>query len=144
MYRIPLPENSYAANIFHTRDWWYTNNVKGDDLVRQLGLLNLAEAVGVRSTALAPMLVGTRRLGVVQAANKRDGSGFSENDVRLLEIFASQAAIVVENARIYDEEQRRADELGGLQQISQAIGVLRNVNELYGQINERIARLMNV
>ncbi|HVO42118.1 MAG TPA: GAF domain-containing protein, partial [Aggregatilineales bacterium] len=144
MYRIPVPEGSVALAVFKTHDWWYTNNVKGDDLVRQLGLVNLADAVGVKSTALAPMLVGTRRLGVVQTANKRDGSGFSENDVRLLSIFASQAAIVVENARLYDEEQRRADELGGLQQISQAIGVLRDVNELYGQINERIGILMNV
>src|SRR5258708_10628358 len=90
------------------------------------------------------MVVGNRRRGVVQAANKRDGSGFSENDVRLLSIFASQAAIVVENARLYNEEQRRADELGGLQQISQAIGVLRDTDELYGQINERIGKLMNV
>src|SRR6202022_658777 len=136
--RIPLQEGSAAYTLYHNRDWWYTNNVKGDDMVRQLGLLNLAEAVGVRSTALAPMSVGTRRLGIVQASNKRDGSGFSENDVRLLSIFASQAAIVVENARLYDEEQRRADELGGLQQISQAIGVLRDTDELYGQINERI------
>src|SRR5260221_4592584 len=144
LYRIPVPENSVAYNLFNGQDWWYTNNVKGDELVRQVGLLNLAEAVGVRTTALVPRFVGNRRFGVVQASNKRDGSGFSENDVRLLAIFAAQAAIVVENARLYDEEQRRADELGGLQQISQAIGVLRNTDELYGQINERIGKLMNV
>ncbi len=144
LYRIPLPEGSMAQTIFTTRDWWYSNNVAEDEMVRQAGLLNLAEAVGVRSTALVPMTVANRRFGVVQVSNKRDGSGFSENDARLLSIFASQAAIVVENARLYDEEQRRADELGGLQQISQAIGVLRDTNELYGQINERIGKLMGV
>src|SRR5260221_769904 len=144
MDRIPVQEFSTTHNMFTTRDWWYSNNVRNDDVVREAGLLNLAEAVGVRTTALVPMMVSNRRFGVVQASNKRDGSGFSENDVRLLAIFASQAAIVVENARLYDEEQRRAEELGGLQQISQAIGVLRNTDELYGQINERIARLMNV
>ncbi|MEP7284202.1 MAG: GAF domain-containing protein [Chloroflexota bacterium] len=144
LYRIPLDENSTAYALYTTRDWWYSNNVRNDDMVRLVGLLNLAEAVGVRTTALVPMIIGNRRFGVVQASNKRDGSGFSENDVRLLSIFASQAAIVVENARLYNEEQRRADELGGLQQISQAIGVLRNADQLYGQISERIGKLMGV
>lgn len=144
LYRIPLPEGSLAHHIYHSNDWWYTNNVQMDEMVRQAGLTNLAEVVGVRATVLVPMVVGNRRFGVVQVSNKRDGSGFNDEDARLLSIFASQAAIVVENARLYDEEQRRAEELGGLQQISQAIGVLRDTNELYGQINERIARLMNV
>src|SRR5579859_4282599 len=144
LYRIPLLDGSGVSNIFQTREWWYTNNVKGEDLIREIGLLNLAEAVGVRTTALVPMVVSNRRFGILQASNKRDGSGFSENDVRLLSIFASQASIVVENARLYDEEQRRADELGGLQEISQAIGVLRNTEALNQQINERIATLMKV
>src|SRR5258708_29822172 len=90
------------------------------------------------------MVVGNRRRGVVQAANKRDGSGFSENDAGILWNVRAQAANVGEHARLYDEAQRRADELGGLQQMSQAIGVLRDTDELYGQINERIGKLMNV
>ena len=144
LYRIPLAVNTTANTLFYGKEWWYSNNVKNDDVVRATGLLNLAEAVGVRTTSFAPLIVSNNRIGVIQVSNKRDGSGFSENDARLLAIFAAQAAIVVENARLYDEEQRRADELGGLQQISQAIGVLRDTDELYGQINERIGKLMNV
>lgn len=144
LYRIPLVEDGPAYKIWQARDWWYSNSVLSDDLVRALGLLNLAEVLGIRSTALVPMSVGTRRIGVVQASNKRDNSGFSDDDMRLMAVFASQTAIVVENARLYTEEQRRAAELGGLQQISQAIGVLHDPGELYGQISERIAKLMNV
>ena len=58
--------------------------------------------------------------------------------------YASQAAVVAENARLYDEEQRRTRELGGLQQIAQAIGSLRSPIELYSQITARIAKLMDV
>src|SRR5258707_15045980 len=52
LYRIPLIENNLAASIYASRDWWYTNSVRSDELVREIGLLNLPEAVGVRTTAL--------------------------------------------------------------------------------------------
>ena len=41
-------------------------------------------------------------LGVLEVVNKRDGSPFSENDERLLEIVANQAAIAVENSRLVE------------------------------------------
>src|SRR5262249_11812606 len=99
---------------------------------------------GVRTTALAPMIVGNRRIGVVQASNKRDRAGFIDDDLRLLAVFASQTAIVVENARLHSAEQNRRDELGNLQEISRAIGVLRDPSGACEQISARIARLMNV
>jgi GAF domain-containing protein len=143
MYRISLAEGSIGAILYRTREWWYSNAVLSDEIVREAGLTSLAEAVGVHTTALVQMSVGNRRFGVIQVANKRDGKGFTENDMRLLSVFASQAAIVVENARLYDEERRRSEELGGLQQVSQAIGMLRSADEMFGYLNEQIAKLMN-
>lgn len=143
MYRIPINEGSIGAVLYRTRDWWYSNAVLSDEIVREAGLTNLAEAVGVRTTALVQMSVGNRRFGVIQVANKRDGKGFTDNDMRLLSVFASQAAIVVENARLYDEERRRSEELGGLQQVAQAIGMLHSPDEMYSYLNEQIAKLMN-
>jgi PAS domain S-box-containing protein len=143
MYRISLAEGSIGAILYRTREWWYSNAVLSDEIVREAGLTSLAEAVGVHTTALVQMSVGNRRFGAIQVANKRDGKGFTENDMRLLSVFASQAAIVVENARLYDEERRRSEELGGLQQVSQAIGMLRSADEMFGYLNEQIAKLMN-
>ncbi|MCZ7546666.1 MAG: GAF domain-containing protein [Anaerolineae bacterium] len=112
--------------------------------MRDLDLLNLATVVGVRTSAIASMTVGTRRIGVVQIANKRDGSAFSRDDVALLSVFATQAAIVVENTRLYETEQRRAEELSGLQRISQTLAALSDPDKLYAQLNQRIAQLMGV
>jgi len=58
--------------------------------------------------------------------------------------FGNQAAMVVENARLYDDAQRRSRELGGLQQIAAAIGALRSPEQLYDQITRRVAELMDV
>ena len=143
MYRISLAEGSVGAALYRTREWWYSNAVQSDEIVREMGLISLAEAIGVRTMALVQMRVGDRRFGVIQVANKRDGKGFTESDMRLLSVLASQAAIVVENARLYDEERRRSEELGGLQQVSQAIGMLRSADEVLGYLNEQVAKQMN-
>ncbi len=144
MYRIPLDENSQAYRIWQNRDWWYTNNVQADDMVRSVGLSGLAEVLGVRTTALAPLIVGNRRIGAVQASNKRERAGFVDDDLRLLAVFASQTAIVVENARLNAEEQKRSDDPGNLQQINRTIDILKNPDDARAQVTARIARLMNV
>ncbi len=109
-----------------------------------MGFEELTAAVDINAMALMPMIVGTRRVGLLLVANKRNEQGFTEDDMRSLMAYASQAAVVAENARLYHEEQRRTREFGGLQQIAQAIGSLRSPIELYSQITARIAALMNV
>ncbi len=109
-----------------------------------MGLEAIRTAVPIRSVALAPMITGARRLGLLLVANRQGSSGFDEDCMRTLIAFAGQAAVVTENARLYEDEQRRSRELGGLQQIAQAMGVVRNPAELYSQITARIATLLNV
>jgi Nif-specific regulatory protein len=46
-----------------------------------------------------PMRIKERCVGVIEIINKIDGGNFSEEDLEWLEIFATQAAIAVQNAR---------------------------------------------
>src|SRR5690606_4202634 len=87
---------------------------------------------------------GDERSGVLYVANRADGRPFGMDDIRLLQTYATQAAIVVESARLYAQEQTRVAELQGLQQIVQAMSAFTNPDELYGQLVERIADLLGV
>ena len=58
-----------------------------------------AEA-GIRSWLGAPMLVGDRLIGMI-ALDKTDPGFYTRDHARLAEAFASQAAIAIENARLY-------------------------------------------
>ena len=42
-------------------------------------------------------------LGVLEVINKRDGTSFTEDDSRLLEVVASQAAIAIGNIRLVEQ-----------------------------------------
>ncbi|NJL93805.1 MAG: GAF domain-containing protein [Anaerolineae bacterium] len=143
LFRIEVLPESAGYRLWHNQPWWFTNNAVGDEMIHQLKLQTLVDVSSVHALALVPMIVGDQRIGAVMVMNPRRGSGFLQEDVNLLAVFAAQVAIVVENARLYNEEQRRAEELMGLQQITEAVGALRDPAALYQQINERIAQLLD-
>ena len=61
----------------------------------------------IQSVLSAPLVVKSRLIGILTVYNKTlEGSGgFDESDQRLLSIIAAQSAQIVENARLYEEEQ---------------------------------------
>ena len=59
----------------------------------------------VHSLLAVPMVVKSALKGVLTVYNKKDAKKFTEEDQRLLAIIAAQSAQVVENARLYEEEQ---------------------------------------
>ena len=63
-----------------------------------------------RSILCVPLKAKGKTIGVLEAINRVDGSSFTEEDARLLTIFSSQAAIAIENARLYGELKDRLEE----------------------------------
>ncbi len=54
-----------------------------------------------RNLICVPMVSHDRLVGVIEVLNKRAPAGFSEEDTELLTSFAAQAAIAIENARLF-------------------------------------------
>lgn len=54
-----------------------------------------------RSILAVPMIRRGELVGVLEVINKRDADGFNREDQELIRIIASQAAIAVENAKLY-------------------------------------------
>jgi len=59
----------------------------------------------VKSLLSVPMLLKGKMIGLLTVFNKHTPAGFTNDDRRLLGIIAAQSAQVVENARLYHEEQ---------------------------------------
>lgn len=79
-------------------------------LVNDLGgdkrfTISKGEGQAIRSVLSAPLLFKGSIIGLLNVFNKKSGEGFSEADRRLLAIIATQSAQVIENARLYEEEQ---------------------------------------
>ncbi|MEK7276905.1 MAG: GAF domain-containing protein, partial [Chloroflexota bacterium] len=133
-YRVPVPPGSAAARIWRESDSWYSNNLAEDPLVAELGLKDLANAIGVRSTLLVPLIVGGNRLGIVQVSNKINNTVFDDDDARLLRLFAGQAAALIDNARLVREAEQRAERAETLRQVSEITGSARALAEIYREV----------
>jgi len=77
------------------------------------------------SIIAVPMIVKESALGVVEVVNKTDGGNFKDSDKDLLISFASQAAVSLENARLYASTDKalaeRVEELSVLQRIDREL-----------------------
>ena len=76
-------------------------------------VIELLAKIGDRNLLLVPMRAGNTAVGVIRASNKIDG-GFGEGDIDLMSIFASQAAVIVQNTRLYENAINDAQQLEAL------------------------------
>lgn len=60
------------------------------------------------SLLAVPMIVHNKLIGVIEAVNKTVPGGFTEGDQKVLTVLASQAALIIENATLYQENLRHA------------------------------------
>jgi signal transduction histidine kinase len=65
---------------------------------------------GFRSWVLVPLLQHDEVVGTI-GVTRREPGGFTEEEVALLQTFADQAVIAIENARLFEEVQARTREL---------------------------------
>ena len=60
-----------------------------------------------RGVMVVPLLIGSRLVGTLASVHLEEGRTFDREDLRLLNLFAPQAAIAIENARLYTQAQRQ-------------------------------------
>src|SRR6266540_882524 len=63
--------------------------------------------VTVHSVMGAPLLIGNTLVGAMASVHSDPKRVFGANDLRLLNLFTPQAAIAIQNARLYNEAQRQ-------------------------------------
>lgn len=64
-----------------------------------------------RNILCVPLEIKGRIIGVLQVLNKRSDIGFTREDLDLMRTLASQAAIAIENARLYRDLQEERDRI---------------------------------
>jgi signal transduction histidine kinase len=69
----------------------------------------------MKSLLGAPITGRGKVFGNIYLTDKQDAEAFDEEDERVLVVLATQAAVAVENARLYDETERSGRELQRLQ-----------------------------
>jgi len=83
---------------------------------------------GVRSALVIPLAVGDRVIGVLEASSSYLDA-FSADDERMIVTVARQLAVAIENARLYQETERRLAEVSTLYQLARQVNTSLNVQD---------------
>src|SRR5215475_4250019 len=88
-------------------------------------------AVPLRTVLSVPMLRGDEVLGVI-AINRHEVRPFTDSQITLMETFADQAVIAIENVRLFEEVQARTQEL------AHSVAELKALGEVSQAVNSTI------
>jgi GAF domain-containing protein len=75
----------------------------------------------VVATITTPVLFSDRLLGILHSHTTQPGKRFTAADLRLLRMLATQAAIAIENARLFEEAQVRSARFRALSELSRKV-----------------------
>jgi signal transduction histidine kinase len=101
---------------------------------RWLPVVGQTERFATRALLTVPMRSRDKVIGVIQVLNKLDGTPFGEDDQTLLESFAGNAAVAVENAKLFNRTDlalaQRVEELSTLQEIDHELNTSLDFNRV--------------
>ncbi len=97
----------------------------------------------IQSYAAAPIMAGDEAIGVIALGNWDREGAFSESDERLLTTLASSMGVALENARLFDETNRRASEMAALTEIGREISATLDLPAVLERIATRAQAVMS-
>ena len=100
------------------------------------------KAAPFRAVISAPMVWQGGVTGVIHVLRNEGGSPFSNSELDLLTVFADQAAVVLENARLLEAAERRYRQLSQLHQLTRAGLAHTDINTLMRELAEGLSSLI--
>ena len=97
-----------------------------------------------QSVLAAPLLIGTRLVGVIAAVHSDPRHSFGEEGLRLINLFASQAAVAIENARLFTSERKRAEEQQALLDTLSDLSGELELSKVLSAVLNRAIKLLGV
>lgn len=95
------------------------------------------------SVIAVPLMIMDEVIGVMEAINKVEGQ-FSQDDIETLENLCAASSVAIENARLFEQTQRRVSELSTLLEASSAVSSTLEISSVLELIARRLAEALNV
>src|SRR6266850_5928865 len=102
-FRITIGEEGVTGWVAKHKKPLYVPDVRKDPRYIQ-------GVVRGRSEIAAPLLIGKQLIGVLDVESPRLNA-FTPRDIKILSLFATQAAVAIQNAQLYEQERKKSAQL---------------------------------
>lgn len=144
LYRVPLAVGSVVEERFVRQETLVTRDAMEDELWREMGFQDYSRAASLRDSALIPLVCAGRSLGYLQIANHlRPEDAFSSEEMRLLNIVASQAASIIDNVSLIQQTRQRTQRLEALRRIASLATSSATLDEFLRYTVQEVGRLLH-
>jgi GAF domain-containing protein len=130
---------SAVARAILTRQVAYVPDVLADS---EYSRLDVAEAAGYRCIVSVPMVREDHLVGAIVGA-AANPAAFSQRQIGLLQTFANQAVIAINNAGLFEEVQARNRDLTALGEVARAVSSTLDLKVVLKTIVDRAVELSN-
>ena len=96
-----------------------------------------------KSAVYVPLVAGDQARGLINLIDMEREHAFSDSDVRLLQTLAGSMSVALENARLFDETQRRTRETAALAEVGRDISSTLDLSTVMDRIARHAKDLLN-
>ena len=128
---------SLTGYAFRTGEPVISNNIEDDPRLAD----DIRSASVLHSLLIVPLVVRESSIGVLLVTDRVSGS-FTDEDQRLLSLFADQAAAAIEHAQLHKQAQHQIAELAALHRISNVISSSLEIEDVFWAIYHEIRQVM--
>ncbi len=137
---VPLGRG-LSSVVLQTRNYLLINE---DPIEKARALGAVVSGAPARSWLGVPIVQAEHAMGLITLQSETEEGLFSDAEARLLSTIASNTGAAIQNARLYAETQRRAQQLLTAAEVSRAANTITNTDDLIVQAAELVRERFNL
>jgi GAF domain-containing protein/CheY-like chemotaxis protein len=138
--RLSLVDHAIYAEAARTKRPVFSADAATDPRMPPI----IREEAPHRSQLFVPVVAKDRMIGGFAVVWWEHGRDFSASDLALMEAIANQAGVAIENARLFEENRRRVEELSVLHDLSRAVTGELDRRALLEALRAQLGRVLDV
>src|SRR5438270_9583025 len=138
-----LPDTGFGPHVLRTSETLVINENMQQELEKYGSYMLVPGAELEKSAVYVPMVAGDQARGLIKLYDVEREHAFSDSDVRLLQTVANSMSVALENARLFDETQRRTRETAALAEVGRDISSTLDLATVMDRIARHAKDLLN-
>ncbi|MCB8983382.1 MAG: GAF domain-containing protein [Ardenticatenaceae bacterium] len=133
------PKGSLIYRMLYRDEFYLAENVPQDE---EFGLTRFAREEQIAACVAIPLVVNRSHVGVM-FVNYRHAHSFTGDELDNMDLFANQAAVAIQNAQLFERQDRRSNALQALYKASQSMTTTLDVGKIVEQVVAQAWHLVN-